>query len=59
MIARRFDHLFDPFLVTNVAGVDAQAGRTRLSRFNPAFIVKMNVRNDGNGHLWHDLFKCF
>ena len=58
MIARRLDHLADALFIADVAGVDPQTGRPRLRRLDPAAVVEMDVRHDGNRAFRHDFPQC-
>ncbi len=49
------DDLLDPTLIADIAGIDPQAGSTRLGGLDAAFVMKMNVRDDGHTDLAHDL----
>ena len=59
MIPRGLDDFFDARLIADVTRVDPQTGSTRLSRLDPAFVVKMDVGHDGHRALAADLFQRF
>lgn len=46
MVAGRLDDVADPLRVADVAGIDPQAGRARLSRLNSALVVKVDVGDE-------------
>ena len=57
MIAGRLDDFLHALLVADIARVDAQTGRPRFSRLDPALIMEMDVRHDGNRAFLHDFLQ--
>ena len=55
MIARRLDHFLHAFLRSDIAGIDAQARRAGLRRFNGAPVVEMDIGHDRHIHFAHNL----
>ena len=55
VILGRLDHLADPLLGTDIAGIDAKTGRACLGGFDGAFVVEMDIRHDRNRAFAHDL----
>ena len=55
MVPGRGDDLADPVHGTDVAGIDAQAGRPRLGRFDGTAVMEMDIGDDGHCHLADDL----
>ena len=54
MILRRLHHVAHALGGSDIAGIDAQAGGTRLGRFDGALIVEMDIGHDGHLHRLHD-----
>ena len=54
MVACRLDHLAHPLRLADIAGIDAQAGRARLRRFNGALVVEMDVGDDRHRDIVDD-----
>ena len=54
MIARGLDHFLHAFLGPDIAGVDPQARRPRLRRFNGAAVVEMDIGHDRHIHFAHN-----
>ena len=48
-------HFLHPLRRADIAGIDPQAGRARIGRFQRALIVEMDVRDDGNARRTGDL----
>ena len=48
-------HSLHPILGTDVAGIDADLGRTALSGGNGQLVVKMDIRHQGQGAFLADL----
>jgi hypothetical protein len=55
VVLGRPHHLGHALGVTDVAGVDPQAGSPRLGRLDRAFVVEMDVGDDRNRAFRHDL----
>ena len=54
VVARCGDHLAHPIRRADIAGIDPQAGRPRLGRFDAAFVVEVDVGHDRDRGGPHD-----
>ena len=55
MIARGGHDFFNAVLPANIAGINAKTGRARFGRFDAAFIMKMDIRDQRHADLAHDV----
>ncbi len=55
VVPGRFHHLAHPLGAADIAGVDAQASRTRIGRFDGALIVEVDVGHDRHAGRLDDL----
>ena len=55
----RLDNFTDALGRADVAGIDAQTGRSRHRRFNSAFIMEVNIRHDRHRDLFNDFLQRF
>ena len=57
MLAGGFNNLFYALRAANIARVNAQTGGPSGGGFYPAFIMEVNIRNDGHIHLLDDMLE--
>ena len=55
VVLRRLYHLAHARGRADIAGIDAQAGRSRLRRLDGPAVVEVDVGDDGNADFRHDL----